>query len=102
MAARWPRVVIRAMMSPRTQSSHVFTEREGFVMWRHAWMLSGLVLAVVGSSPADDADGFRPLFDGKSLAGWSVVADKPGPDDEWTWKDGVLVAKPASSWLKSN
>lgn len=46
-------------------------------------------------------DDFRSLFDGKTLAGWTVVAEKPGPKDEWTWRDGVLVAKPASSWLKS-
>jgi hypothetical protein len=47
-------------------------------------------------------DDFRPLFDGKTLAGWTVVAEKPGPKDEWSWRDGVLVAQPASSWLKSD
>jgi hypothetical protein len=51
---------------------------------------------------ADDDQGFKPLFDGKTLVGWTVVSEKPGPPDEWTWNDGVLAAKPASSWLKSN
>lgn len=65
------------------------------------WTLACLFVSA-GMLIAEDADGFRPLFDGKTLKGWSVVEDKPGPKDEWTWNDGVLSAKPASSWLKSD
>jgi hypothetical protein len=53
---------------------------------------------------AQDRTGdFRPLFDGKSLAGW-VVKGEPGqaaPQDEWLVKDGVLTVKPGHSWLST-
>lgn len=63
-----------------------------------------LILYVVATNAALASDkDFRPLFDEKSLAGWSVVAEGDKTvEGEWTWKDGVLSAKPASSWLRSD
>ena len=54
------------------------------------------VLALAASAPADDADGFTPLFNGKDLTGWTASAkkDKDGkqPDAKGTWSvvDGEL------------
>jgi hypothetical protein len=53
------------------------------------------------ASAADDA-GFVPLFDGKTLAGWTVHAEKPVAEDQWSFKDGILTAKPGISWLGTN
>jgi hypothetical protein len=57
-----------------------------------------LIAAVIAvCSSARSADGFTPLFDGKSLDGWSFVVkpDKDGKkaDPKLTWgaKDGVLT-----------
>ena len=53
-------------------------------------------------SPIQAADeGFTPLFDGKSLTGWKVHADKPVPEDQWSVKDGLLTAKVGTSWLST-
>src|SRR3954462_15197198 len=54
--------------------------------------------ALTFASPAFAADdGFTPLFDGKSLDGWTFIVkpDKDGkkanPKDTWSVKDGVIV-----------
>ena len=59
--------------------------------------LSLALLAVVAlAAPADDKDGFTPLFDGKSLDGWTFIVkpDKDGkkadPKDTWSVKGGVI------------
>jgi hypothetical protein len=40
---------------------------------------------------------WEPLFDGKSLAGWRIVAGKP---DAWVARDGLLVAQAGGGgWL---
>lgn len=52
------------------------------------------------SLPAEEP-GFSPLFNGKDLSGWKVVADKGDGAGEWSVADGVLVAKPGHSWLAS-
>lgn len=50
----------------------------------------------VSALAADDKDGFTPLFDGKSLDGWTFIvkADKDGkkadPKNTWSVKDGVI------------
>ncbi len=57
-----------------------------------------LLAACVAAAPvsADEKDGFVPLFDGKSLAGWTgtVKPDKDGKVTDWkrTWsvRDGLL------------
>ncbi|QDU28164.1 hypothetical protein ETAA8_32640 [Anatilimnocola aggregata] len=51
------------------------------------------------ASLATAEEGFTPLFDGKSLAGWKVMAEKNSKPDEWTVVNGVLTAKAGNSWL---
>ena len=49
-----------------------------------------LLAAALGFSPAartDEADGFRPLFDGKTLAGWVNVNCAP---ETWSVVDGMI------------
>jgi hypothetical protein len=41
-------------------------------------------------SAAERTDGWRPLFDGQSLAGWRVYQSTAAPTG-WTGKDGVLM-----------
>ncbi len=57
---------------------------------RFLW--SAVVCAIAILSPglvfADDADGFKPLFNEKDLAGWVLVNT---PNDTWTVQDGMLV-----------
>ncbi|WP_254510528.1 3-keto-disaccharide hydrolase [Anatilimnocola floriformis] len=58
-----------------------------------------LCAGIVASATAED--GFTPLLDGKTLAGWKVRAEKEPKADEWTVVDGVLKAKAGNSWLAS-
>jgi hypothetical protein len=44
-----------------------------------------LLLALAGSAPAADDDGFTPLFNGKDLTGWA------GRTDLWGVKDGAIT-----------
>src|SRR4051795_9813318 len=37
-------------------------------------------------------DGWRPLFDGKTSAGWEEVTGKPFPTNCWAIQDGSLKA----------
>ena len=56
------------------------------------FLLSAVVCAIAilasGEVFADDADGFKPLFNEKDLAGWVLVNT---PKDTWTVQDGMLV-----------
>ena len=60
--------------------------------------LLSLSLLAIGALtvPADDERGFVPLFDGKTLDGWTFIVkpDKDGkkadPKDTWSVKDGVI------------
>src|SRR5215813_4611651 len=57
--------------------------------------LPGLAMA------ADSEPGFVPLFDGKSLDGWSVAE---GPESAFTVKDGAIEVHHGSNfptWLRS-
>ncbi len=56
-----------------------------------------LFLCVVSSSYAEEA--FVPLFNGKNLDGWEIKENQSVPKDQWTVKDGVLMAKPGTGWL---
>ena len=44
------------------------------------------------SAPADDA-GFKPLFNGKDLTGWTTYLKDPSadPKNTWTFDDGVII-----------
>lgn len=57
-----------------------------------------LLCAGIAVDAAAD-DGFTPLLDGKTLAGWKVRSEKDAKADEWTVVDGVLKAKAGNSWL---
>lgn len=64
-------------------------------------MLRLALLALLAFPPAGDdklkAEGFVPLFDGKSLDGWKVFAAKK---DVWAAEDGMIVCKGAGGgWL---
>lgn len=53
---------------------------------------------------ADEKPGdFKPLIDGKSLAGWVNKTEdgQENPDSKWTVKEGVLVAAPGTGWLST-
>jgi hypothetical protein len=61
-----------------------------------AILAASFLLVLVTLAPADDKDGFTPLFNGKDLTGWTAAAkkDKDGkePDSKGTWTvvDGEL------------
>jgi hypothetical protein len=62
-----------------------------------------LCLTPIVAAAQEEPGDFRPLFDGKSLAGW-VVKGEPGkeaPQDEWLVKDGLLTVQPGHSWLST-
>jgi hypothetical protein len=53
------------------------------------------------SEPQDDDSGFTPLFDGRSLAGWSV---QDGPEGAFYVHDGDIVVHESAgypTWLRS-
>jgi hypothetical protein len=56
--------------------------------------------AFAQSAPAPKLEtaGFTPLFDGKSLDGWTV---ENGPATTFTVKDGVIRVEGNSGWLRS-
>jgi len=60
-------------------------------MWtsrRLAFSVVGMLAsALVGTAFADDADGFKPLFNGKDLTGWVVPE---GDGGHWKVVDGVI------------
>jgi hypothetical protein len=66
-----------------------------------AGLAMGVILALAGAGPAGDdklrAEGFIPLFDGKTLDGWKVYASKK---DVWAVEDGLIVCKgEGGGWL---
>ncbi len=56
----------------------------------------GLAALAQGPAAKDDEQGFRPLFDGKSLAGWKVGESTP---KSWRIENGLLVLMGGSSHL---
>jgi hypothetical protein len=64
-------------------------------------LILGTVLTVVPCATAADRGappGFTALFDGKSLAGWSMVNTK----DNFLVRDGILVLNKGAGWLASD
>ncbi len=55
------------------------------------------VLFVAATPALADDKGFTPLFNGKNLDGWQAKGG--GRLDDWSVKDGLLVAKPGHGWL---
>lgn len=63
--------------------------------WVGAWILTGAWCW--GAEPnrltaAEQREGWRLLFDGKSAAGWLEVTGKPFPSNCWTIENGSLKA----------
>jgi Domain of Unknown Function (DUF1080) len=56
-----------------------------------------IAIAVVAPGRGDDAEEFRPLFNGKDLEGWK--ATKP---ELWSVKDGMIIGKQERGQLKKN
>ncbi len=56
----------------------------------------GVAAVLAVSAGAADDDGFVPLFDGKSLAGWVDGSGKPMASGGWVVEDGTLHLKHAS------
>lgn len=55
-----------------------------------------VAVAVIGSAASARAeDGFKPLFNGKDLTGWTTYLgdSSVSPDAVWSVKDGVIVCK---------
>src|SRR4051812_41209845 len=44
---------------------------------------------------------FVPLFNGKDLDGWTLHDDQKKGENPWSVENGVLKAKPASTWLST-
>jgi Domain of Unknown Function (DUF1080) len=54
-----------------------------------------LVFTPAGIAAGQTAEGFKPLFDGKTLTGWKMVNTK----DNFYAKDGLLVMDRGKGWL---
>ena len=70
-------------------------------MNRCLWVVFGLfvlvVLAVLSASAAAQDNDSIPVFNGKNLDGWQAKGG--GKLDDWSVKDGILVAKAGRGWL---
>ena len=61
-------------------------------------MQRALILVFLAAPPAAAQDkDFVPLFNGKNLDGWQAMAG--GKLEDWSVKNGVLVAKAGRGWL---
>ena len=60
-------------------------------------LLTGCLLPI---GQAQDVPQSRPLFDGRSLAGWTSIGGKPG---NWRVEEGVLTTRgDGKGWLSTN
>lgn len=61
-------------------------------MTKHlAWLVAGAMVALCAISPVQaDDEGFKPIFDGKSLNGWS------GAEGFWSVQDGAITGTTTS------
>ena len=67
---------------------------------RERALLAALCLLVLpGCAAAQGAGGFRELFDGRSLAGWTVLNTEAG---NFSVRDGVLRVEGPAGWLRSD
>jgi len=62
--------------------------------------LASIVTLAALAQGADD--GFKPLFDGKTLTGWHMKSEGQAKAEEWTAADGILKAKAGNSWLSTD
>ena len=67
---------------------------------RRAALAAALCLAALpGCLAGQGSDDFRPLFDGRSLAGWTVLNTDAG---NFSVRDGVLRVEGPGGWLRSD
>lgn len=69
-------------------------------MNRRTFLSGALALPLLGQSELEK--GFTPLFDGRTLAGWSV---EEGPESAFYVNDGAIVVHEAAgfpAWLRSS
>lgn len=66
--------------------------------WIALWFLTGQAVFGAPTSKASSppADGFEPIFDGKSLAGWM------GRPELWRVEDGSIVGSTAKTEISNN
>lgn len=57
-------------------------------IWQMVSTLSAVAFLFVGGFVRAEEEGFKTIFDGKSLEGWKINENK----DSWELKDGALVA----------
>ena len=55
-----------------------------------AMALSPMVVALADDQAAEQSEGWKPLFDGKSLAGWRSYRKTNAPTQGWIAEDGIL------------
>lgn len=60
--------------------------------------LLGSCLVLLSAAPAQAESDYRPLFDGQSLAGWTV---DPAYAANFTVENGLLKVRGSGGWLKS-
>jgi hypothetical protein len=66
--------------------------------WRTAQALIFSLMSVAVPLTGQTPDGFRPLFDGQSLAGWTVENSDAG---NFSVRDGILRVEGPGGWLRS-
>jgi hypothetical protein len=68
-------------------------------MNRRQFLITPVAVAAAPAKPRED--GFTPLFDGKTLSGWTV---REGPESAFYVRDGAITGSPSSmfpAWLRS-
>ena len=68
-------------------------------MRERALLLALCLAALPGCLAGQGTDGFRELFDGRSLAGWTVLNSDAG---NFSVRDGVLRVEGPGGWLRSD
>jgi hypothetical protein len=64
-------------------------------MNRRTWLST-----ILAGAFAPDDEGYQPLFDGQSLAGWTPISSTPG---NWRVEGGLLVTRgDGKGWLSTN
>jgi hypothetical protein len=61
---------------------------------KNSWFTLALVLAAGSAAAADNEEGFKTLFDGKTFSGWRIGDEKA---NAWRIEDGAFVAQGSRS-----
>src|SRR6516162_8391205 len=96
----WIRMRVSRTMSTRVATLHdpsALTLND-IVNWSRMMKFVTICLALAFTGVASAAD-FVPLFNGKSLDGWTERQVRKGQEGRWSVEDGILKAKPGSGWL---